>query len=297
MPTPAEEQVKRDRVLAKKIGAGLTDLGTLPRRAGASVLDQVLRIPRALGADISPVTRDPFSLTPNLDVLNPAAPPVRAATPAATNFSALPGIPPAAPVPAPVPTVIAKPRGQNYAENVQTGARYEFESQPQVQGGSAATSFLPRLAGPQESTGYQPTTFAGALVKNQETKRQSNLQGQDIQNALTAFDTAGRQQAAGVAVAEQRAGREAVSNASAAKLTEDKRQFDALQGLPKFEYRTKYDPATGLPTGTEVFNGGQPVQQPAGGVTVEQGKAAIKAGAPKAEVNKRLVAAGLAPIP
>lgn len=305
MPTPQEIQKASDRANLKATLssfkapiAAAQDVLSLPGRALGGVVNTALRLPRALGLDIPFIPEgffggDSSSLTPYFDRLREPV------TPAAPVAVAAPAVAAAAPVAAPVAAVAAvKPLGQNYLLNNRTGARYEFDSQPQVASAvpSAAVG-LPRLAGARESTGYQPTTLAGALVQNQETKRQSGLQTQDIQNALTAYDTAGRQQAAQGAAAEQRLNRESAASTARAKLAEDKRQFDATQALPKFEYRTKYDPATGLAVGTEVFNAGQPVAQPAAGVTVGGAKAAVKAGAPKAEVNKRLVAADLAPLP
>lgn len=282
MATPAQEQAASDKARLKKafslenpaIAAG-ADILSLPGRGIGGAVNTALRLPRALGLDIPFIPEgffggDSSSLTPYFDRLREPV------TPAAPVAVAAPAVAAAAPVAAPVAAV--KPLGQNYLLNNRTGARYEFDSQPQVASAvpSAAVG-LPRLAGARESTGYQPTTLAGALVQNQETKRQSGLQTQDIQNALTAYDTAGRQQAAQEVVAEQRLNRESAASTAGAKLAEDKRQFNVTQALPKFEYRTKYDPATGLAVGTEVFNAGQPVAQPKSQVTRAQVDAAAKA--------------------
>lgn len=305
MPTPTELQTARDREslktafsLRNPLVAAAADIGSLPGRGIFGAANTALRLPRALGLPIPFIPEGAFggdssSLTPFSDRLRPPAP-------VSAPVAALP-----APVTSLLPAVLPRladntpaapaPVGQNYFVNNRTGVRTDLNFDPAEFTPSPVVSGLPRLAGPREDTGYQPTTLAGALVKNQENKRQSVLQGQDIQTALQAYDAAGRGASAAAELGERRIGREGVAATAAAKLAENKRQFDSLQGLPKLEYRTKYE--AGLPVGTEVFDRGQLVPQPTTGVTVEAGKEAIKAGAPKAEVNKRLVAAGLAAIP
>lgn len=58
---------------------------------------------------------------------------------------------------------------------------------------SFATPVVDSVAGPKEvdAGAYKPTTLAGALVQNNEAKRQSGLQQQDNTNALAAFNAAG----------------------------------------------------------------------------------------------------------
>lgn len=168
----------------------------------------------------------------------------------------------------------------------------------------------------EELSGYMPTTFAGALIQHGETKRQSKLQQTDNENALAAYDAAGKGEASVALrglqdwqgqeiqskVAQQKQIAELQTELLNPATTTERRQYisQALHGpgTPPFEPFPTFNDATGLRTGTSVLNRitGALTEPGRAKVTAEDALAAVKAGASKVEVNKRLVAAGLAPI-
>ena len=192
--------------------------------------------------------------------------------------------------------------------------------------GSPALAALPpmqtKLAGGEAST-YTPTTLAGALVEHNETKRQSTLQQQDNTNALAAYN-------AGTAATNAGTAATTASSESALrglqgvdlqnKAEQDQRTADLQKELldPKvtaarreqimsaihgyspasFEGFPVHDPQSGLITGMKVLDKrtGALNDPDAKAVTTADAQAAVKAGASKVEVNKRLVAAGLPPL-
>jgi len=171
------------------------------------------------------------------------------------------------------------------------------------------------LAGGEAST-YQPKTLAGALVEQNETKRQSQLQQQDNLNSLAAYNAG---TAANTAASES-ALRGVQGVDLQTKAEQDQRTADlqkelldpnvtaarreqimsAIHGYSpsSFEGFPVHDPMSGTITGMKVLDKrtGALNDPNAKAVTTADAQAAVKAGASKVEVNKRLVAAGLPPL-
>lgn len=171
----------------------------------------------------------PRQITPN--------PPVAANTPSILASVSKPQLGVRPPVQGRAPT-------ENYIRNEQTGKTTYFDSaKPQPQSVvSQPIGSTVSLAGNRESSGYQPTTIAGALIKHGETKRQSVLQQKDNENALAAYDMQGR------AVERKRAGALAERAQTVSEANQRSNEIRAA--------REKYTPLMGKDeSGNTVYQG------------------------------------------